>query len=685
MKLHPIVFCAFLALSLAACSSDTNSNNRSNNTNNGTDAGSDLDAGPTIICEAGEVRGCTEENTPGLEVCNSAGTAYEQSSCPSSPLSVCRSGECEEVFCIPNTRRCADPSTPERCNDEGTAFETLDACTGAGRCEEGNCLNRCELAELTNSYIGCEYWAVELENHLLSDSEEAPLDPENRPPFAIVLSNPSQTYDARVTVYETGGGPANVIPSRVVGTDTPLPGLDLVTLTSKVVGPQGQDLFNIEGAVESIVLPRGSTMTLLMPHKTIPFAQTTVTNTAYRVVSTQPVVAYQFNPLCCSYNYTNDASLLLPTSALTENYMFMSYAVFAGTEQARLAEPFAATMTVVATEPDTVVSVQLPPTKGAGRPYTDVLYPVTSGSITGPNANGQLSVTLQPHEVLNIGAKGQMPVEDMTGAVIRATKPVSVFGGHTCAFVPFNAPACDHLESQLFPIETWGTRFVASPLKLRKDPNDPMPPTREGTYWKFLAVEDGTVINTGIDLAPPNTLPPADEGVRPCTAFTDDAASGTFTLDAGQTCEFGTTTTFVAEAGKPIMVGAFLSGQNSVKEDAQFGDRAGDPAFFLVPPEEQFRTQYSFLTPSTYFQSYVTVVIRPGFNVTLDGQEIDLTLMDYEVVEEANIARAHIEVEPGPHLIEAQIPFGIVVYGYDDYVSYAFTGGLDLTKLNEFE
>lgn len=77
-------------------------------------------------------------------------------------------------------------------------------------------------------------------------------------------------------------------------------------------------------------------------------------------------------------------------------------------------------------------------------------------------------------------------------------------------------------------------------------------------------------------------------------------------------------------------------------------------------------------------------MIRPGFNVTLDGLELDVTQFEYEEIAGGEMARIHIPVEDGPHSIEAQIPFGIIVYGYDDYVSYAYTGGLDLAKLNTF-
>ncbi len=638
-----------------------------------------------ISCTPNEIMGCTEENTPGINRCNATGDGVEQASCGASQ--VCRQGACVDVTCIPGTRRCDNPGQPQKCNEAGTAWEDVDACTNGDTCEEGFCLNRCEIADRTNSYIGCEYWAIELENHLLDDANDTgqPMPADQRPPFAIVLANTSTSYDAQVSVYTGDGQFAQAVGSRTVASDVPLPGTDYVTVHSELVDGHGNRMQGpITGNIDHLNLPKGSLMTLVLPHRSVEFGKSTLDQLAYRVTSTQPVVAYQFNPLCCNYNFTNDASLLLPTSALTGNYMFMDYAVWNGGGRQRLDKPYSDTMTVLATKPDTQVSIKLSPPKGTDdsgnpRPYSDLIYPFDESRVSGPDAQGRITVTMQPFEMLNVAGAGVAPVEDLTGSIIEANKPIAVFGGHTCAYVPFDSPACDHLESQLFPLETWGRRFIAAPLKLRQqDPTG----TREGTYWKFVAREDHTQVDTGLNLEPPNVLPPADEGVPFCSSFADDPTTGVFVLDSGQTCEFGTRTLFVAEASQPIMLGAFLSGQNSVSKNADWGSHAGDPAFYLVPPEEQYRTSYSFLTPATYFQSYVTVTAQPGVPITLDGQAVDMSTLDYEENQARGVARAHIPVDPGPHKIEAQVPFGIVVYGYDDYVSYAYTGGLNFKKLN---
>jgi hypothetical protein len=636
------------------------------------------------VCTPGEVIACRRENTPSIDVCSAQGEVIA-GSCAAGQ--VCRQGACVEVFCVPGTRRCegsGDQSRPQECNLEGTAFVDLEACQNGSRCEAGACLNRCELAVLTQSYIGCEYWAVEMENHLLYDETETEIPLDRFPPYAIVLANTSDDYDAQITVWEADGVPATAVGSRVVDTDVPQPGLQRVTVHSEVVNAAGQRVGPIiSGPAKDLVLPRGSVMTLVLPHKRIPFGSSSLLPVAYRVSATQPVVAYQFNPLCCNYNYTNDASLLLPTGTLTNNYTYLGYAVWAGTAQARLAQPFSPTITVIGTQPDTQVTIQLPLPKGANRPYTDLIYAPSDARIQGPDAAGVIRATLQPHEVLNIAGRGAAPVEDLTGARVRADKPLAVFSGHSCAFAPFDRAACDHMESQLFPSETWGRRFLLAPLKLR----NPMTATarREGTYWKFVAQQDNTTIQVSGSLVPgPELFRPADEGVKSCSELSDDPTTGLFKLNAGQTCEFGTRKLMFAQADRPVLVGAFLSGQQSVKEDASFGDRAGDPSFFLVPPEEQYRSSYSFLTPKTYFQSYVTITMLAGFGVQLDDQSIDLTMYDYEALPQNGFIRAHVPLEPGPHTLNADVPFGIVVYGYDDYVSYAYTGGLNLSKLNLF-
>jgi hypothetical protein len=635
-----------------------------------------------IDCEPGEIVRCSEENTQSTVVCNAEGDGTEPASCPSK--TVCRSGECVDVNCVPGRGRCTEDG-PEVCNEAGEEFVDKEACGEGEICEQGACLNRCENAAKTNSYIGCEYWAVELENHLLYESRESgdQIPDENLPPYAIVLANTSDSYKAKVTVWKDENTPAKAIGSRTVDSDVRSPEIVKETVHSELVNDEGQRLLGpINQRLVKVPMPPNSLLTLILPNRQIPNGETSLKKYAYRVESTQPVVAYQFNPYCCNYNYTNDASLLLPASALTENYMYMSYPVWDSPNRQEGDDPESPTVTVLATEPKTEVTVQLRQPRKQGRDYKDVIYPVSDSRIKGPDKQGRLRVEMGEHEVLNIAGNGVG--EDLTGARITSDKPVAAFGAHSCTFVPFSKWACDHLESQLMPMETWGQRYIATPLKRRGEEGKF---TREGTYWKFLARQNDTTIETGLDLrlGPNGVLPQAGEGVPPCKDHSPNPESGVIELDAGESCEFGTQRSFVASSSKPVLLGAFLSGQESVGDDVQ---HAGDPSFFIVPPREQYRRSYSFLTPTTYFANFVTVTIPTGFTkLTLDGQEIDLTSYDsYKKFPDLGIARVHIPVDEGPHRISGDAAaFGIVTYGYDDYVSYAYTGGLNLTKYNDIE
>ena len=121
-----------------------------------------------------------------------------------------------------------------------------------------------------------------------------------------------------------------------------------------------------------------------------------------------------------------------------------------------------------------------------------------------------------------------------------------------------------------------------------------------------------------------------------------------------------------------------LSGQASTATLAFFGAHAGDPAIFLVPPEYQYRQDYAFLAPTTFFNDYLTIIAPPDATIDLDGAPVDLSMAT--PVPGAQQIYAHVRIEDGPHTVRGDRAFGILVYAFDDYVSYAFTGGQNLIK-----
>jgi hypothetical protein len=126
----------------------------------------------------------------------------------------------------------------------------------------------------------------------------------------------------------------------------------------------------------------------------------------------------------------------------------------------------------------------------------------------------------------------------------------------------------------------------------------------------------------------------------------------------------------------------FMAGEAAASSGE--GTSIGDPSMFLLAPVEQFRDDYTFLTPETYAQDYMTLVLLrdAAGGLTLDGAPVDPQDpgLRAEPVLGSRYMLLHVPVGDGVHRVEGTAPFGLLVYAYDRYVSYAYTGGLNLTK-----
>lgn len=651
----------------------------------GGDEDADADTGPDQVCEPGEVDSCVDDSETDAEICNAEGTAFETRPCDGT--AVCRDGECVEVECLPGNRTCGDAETPQRCEPDGQGgYEYVDEqpCEGHDECIGGGCVDRCDLQAGGTSYIGCEYWAVEQAN--ASVGEGVYDDPDDRPPFAVSLTNSESQLDAEVTIYGPDDELVYSVPERDVrALPSGLNPDETTTVYSETLDANGDRIGTPHaGPIDGLEVPPDATITLLLPNQPMPQDETTVTDHGYRIETTQPTVAYQYNPYCCNHSFSNDASLLLPTSGLGTDYMMVGHSeVEFEAEFGADPPPQGPTLTVVGREPATEVEVRLADHLGEDGDWEDPLYPIRDGDgIEGPDDDGIIEVTLDEYEVFNLEGGEADTAVDLTGTVVRADAPVAAFSGHICAQVPNWLAACDHIQSQLRPIDTWGAEHVAGPHKIRDQSNIGDPDSLEGTYWKFVAREDDTEIDVGISFAESDVLPASGLDVPHCSEdqFGYGQYDGLIELDRGEYCEFGTREMFHAESNKPFSLAGFMSGQASVTDVIGPGSHAGDPAMHIVPPARQFRDNYEFLIPPTYHVSYVSVITSPDQTVELNGETIDPTDHDHQVLDDGSVLVAHLQVQPGPHHIEADEPFGLVAYGYDDYVSYAYTGGMNLTK-----
>jgi hypothetical protein len=283
-------------------------------------------------------------------------------------------------------------------------------------------------------------------------------------------------------------------------------------------------------------------------------------------------------------------------------------------------------------------------------------------------------VRLAAHEVLTVQA-GFGPLtalqRDLTGTEVRSTMPVAVFSSHQCARSPEGVPACDHLEEQVLPVGTWGRGFVLAPPAPRGRPPQPT----EATWWRLLADQE-TEVTFGVPFAEMAPLPPGNRGTPDCAERL--VGERTLRLGPGESCEFGTRAAVRVDGTAPLLVAGIFGGQGTTGIASPYGAQAGDPSLFLAPPARQYRTGYAFLTPSTYARNYATLVVEPGTELTLDGRPVPLD--GAQPVPGDTRLFLHVDVRRGAHRLLGSRQFGLVLYAYDDFVSYAFTGGLDLRK-----
>lgn len=497
------------------------------------------------------------------------------------------------VACLPGTGSC-NGNVATRClpDGSGTVTENCDPLMGL-TCQAGVCTGAC--ANIGQSYIGCDYYSVTMVNDQLAQASF---------PFAISISNTSQ-QSASVNIV----GPGNY----------------------------NQTLAVAAGAVVTQTLPWVNALSMS--------AVTSRANaSAYHIRSTQPITVYQFNARDYTsggnFSFTNDASLLLPVNAMSGNYYVTAWptwrvpVAFGGTTQ------LPGTVAIIATQANTTVQFTPP-----------AANPVQAGA--GITATGTSSVVLNQGDVLQIasalnGAAAGTYGSDMTGSTVVADKPVEVFGGHDCSFVPATVGYCDHLEEVIFPQETLRTDYLVVP-----------PYNSLGTPRAYVKIT-ATTANT--------------------TLTYDPAVGGPASLGAGQSATFLASAPFrvTANANHPIIIGMTMLGEDNFQAG---NPNAGDPAMSAAVAIEQYRKAYSFFAPPNYAQNWVTVTAAMNSAVTVDGVAVGaLTQIGNSGYGYKNVSLCANNSCNGVHSASSAAAFGIQVYGYGSYTSFWYPGGLDLKR-----
>jgi hypothetical protein len=445
----------------------------------------------------------------------------------------------------------------------------------------------CSEALRVRTNTGCEFWAVDLPNAWLP-SEPYSYDIAADQQFAVVVANVSASETATVSVYAADGSQP-VVRAEVESLRTHT--FDLPAMSVDPTRNGGGD--------------------------------------AYRIESDVPITAYQFQPLDNLVPvYSNDASALLPSHVLENDYMAMTASTSGillypdGFEA--VAYNAGAFVTAVAIEDGTDVSFY----------PTSVL---TEGGWSGVRLDRGKQFTILSN-VFDNDPGGLDPAGNLSGTRVIADKPIALFSGNVTTAEPIESDQCcaDHVEHQMLPLVAWGYRYAIAP------PPDP------------------TEVST------------SDPALRP--------AGAPDVLDAGQVATFQTAdpVAVISDPAHPIAVGQFLLSSG----EANAGGVQGDPAFVALPSVEQLQTRYVFLAPSGYATNAVNVVVPSGSTVEIDGEEVGPWTTIAAVDGEEHVYARHA-IDPGAHVLIADAPAALTVFGYDAYVSYAYAGGSAVRQVSD--
>lgn len=241
-----------------------------------------------------------------------------------------------------------------------------------------------------------------------------------------------------------------------------------------------------------------------------------------------------------------------------------------------------------------------------------------------------------------------------TGTRVTTTKPVSFFSNHICVTIPLDIQACDHLTEQIPPTSTWGSSFFMASLQGRNS----------GELIRMLAARGSTGVTVN------------------CTTYSEVESynltgAGTwveFTIRPFSFCNI--------ESTAPVLIMQFAQAYDI--------DGVGDPFMMMIPPVEQYSNDYVLNVLPQFSTNYITIYVaaehyQPNrIFVDTISQENSVWV---EVYCSNQILCGYITRVPlmaGEHSLSHQntnARVGVSAYGFNEYNSYGYPGGLKLTPV----
>jgi hypothetical protein len=522
------------------------------------------------------------------------------------------------------------------CEGKEEVVEQCNADQGCGN--SGKCVDACTASELTKGSAGCDFWTL-----------PPPIPTEGKGNcFAAMIAN---TWDRAVVITaDFGSAPLDISKATYtvsrIGSDpvyTPLTGplppgqVAVVFLNHDPANHEHYPAF----------CPKTVTPALLIDSA----LHVTGLSQAFHIKTDAPVSAYSIYPYGGAEAYMPTATLLLPVSSWTQNYIAVAPFDFDETGKKR-------SLQIVANEDNTEVRIN---------PTLEIAPGVgTAGAVQGVTQTW----TLSKGQVL------QFVQASLSGSPIETTKPVGVFGGADSTGI-LTDHYWDALQQQIPPFAQWGTEYAVVPFRPRMVSFSP--DVREQVPYSIVGAVDGTML----------TYEPS----RPLNAPD--------TLASGETATFVTDQVFVVksqDSKHPFHVNVFMTGSEYGGGNGG-GATSGDPDFVNVPPVDQYLDRYVFFTDFTFPETSLTVVRRKtsaGFVPVelecagpIDGWQPLGSSGTYEfawvTLTSAFAPQKFPQGECGYGRQEAHSTgaFAVTVWGTGEWASYGYVGGTGLRPIND--
>lgn len=373
----------------------------------------------------------------------------------------------------------------------------------------------------------------------------------------------------------------------------------------------------VGGLLDAGTVPPGGATTFVFPAGAFQFPAPDVRSAAFLLRSDGPVAAYTFNT--SRGTKSNDVSTLLPLPALGTRHRVLAWPEEREPDPLTTQYPGYVAVVGVAMEPTAVTILPTADLRGGG--------PVPATPV-----GTSLEVVLNRFEVLLV--RTDLEGSDLSGSLVTSDRPVAVFTGTPCSYIPDGVKYCDHMEEQLSPERTWGSEVVA----LKSPPRG-----TESDIWRVVAGRDATVVS----------LDP-------------DPVRGPVTLRAGEWFEFASRQDHLLTATGPIQVMQYLVGAT----DRGVRDRLGDPLMVSALPTRQFGRSLQLLTEQGFLEHHLSLVTRIGASVRLDGAP--LAPAAFDEIAGSGWVRTSVPVAEGVHRVESSEPVAGYLHGYAEDNSYGY-------------